>query len=165
LVILGIDPGTATTGYALVTEDGQGNARLIKHGAIRTPAGAPMPLRLQTIFATVTSLIGEFAPDTLAIEELFFGRNVTAALTVGQARGVILLAAAQAALDVYEYKPAEVKQALVGYGNATKQQVQAMLRMMLELTETPKPDDAADAVAVAICHLHSSRLRRLARAG
>jgi crossover junction endodeoxyribonuclease RuvC len=161
VVILGIDPGTATTGYALVTEDVAGEAQLMRCGVVLTPAGAPMPARLQTIYRGISALIAEAAPDAVAVEELFFNRNVSTALTVGQARGVILLAAALAGLPVFEYKPAEVKQALVGYGSASKQQMQEMVRLLLRLDEIPRPDDAADAVAVAVCHLHSARLRRL----
>ncbi len=165
MITLGIDPGTATTGYGLVTEDAGGGAQLLRDGVVQTPAGAPMPERLLTLYRGVATLIDEAGPDTLAIEELFFSRNVTTALSVGQARGVVLLAAAQAGLAIYEYKPAEVKQALVGYGGAKKQQIQEMLRMMLGLHEIPRPDDAADAVAVAVCHLHSARLRRLMAGG
>ncbi len=161
MVILGIDPGTATTGYGLITEDEAGEARLIRYGAITTQPGVPMPERLLTIYREVDGLIREYAPDAVAVEVLFFGRNVTTALTVGQARGVVLLAAAQAGLPIYEYKPAEVKQALAGYGNADKRQMQEMVRIMLGLDVIPRPDDAADAVAIAICHLHSQRLRRL----
>jgi crossover junction endodeoxyribonuclease RuvC len=161
LIVLGIDPGTATTGYGLVTEDESGEAKLIGYGTFQTQAGVPMPDRLRKLYGEVSALIKDAGPDTLAIEELFFSRNVTTALSVGQARGVVLLAAAQAGLDIFEYKPAEVKQALVGYGSAKKQQIQDMLRIMLGLDSIPRPDDAADAVAVAVCHLHSARLRRL----
>lgn len=161
MVVLGIDPGTATTGYGLVHEDDAGEARLVRCGAITTGPEAPMPERLLAIHRAVTALIREDAPEALAVEALFFGRNVTTALTVGQARGVVLLAAAQAGLPIYEYKPAEVKQALAGYGGADKRQMQEMVRILLGLDEIPRPDDAADAVAVAVCHLHSQRLRRL----
>jgi crossover junction endodeoxyribonuclease RuvC len=161
MIILGIDPGTATTGYGLVTEDEAGEARLVRCGVIETAANTPMPERLQKLYREVSGLIRDAAPVAMAIELLFFGRNVTTALTVGQARGVVLLAAAQSGVPVYEYKPAEVKQALVGYGNAGKQQMQEMVRMMLGLDTVPRPDDAADAVAIAICHLHSARLRKL----
>ncbi|MGQ9489542.1 MAG: crossover junction endodeoxyribonuclease RuvC [Anaerolineae bacterium] len=161
--VLGIDPGTAITGYGLVAEDESGNLHLERYGAFLTQADLPMPERLLSLHRQVTTLIRETRPNAVAIEELFFSRNVTTALTVGQARGVVLLAAAQAGLPVYEYKPAEVKQALVGYGRADKAQIQAMLRLMLSLSEVPQPDDAADAVAVAICHLHSVRLHSLIR--
>lgn len=161
MIVLGIDPGTATTGYGLVGEDDAGEARLVRCGVIATGPDIPMPERLLAIHQAVTTLIREYAPEAAAVEALFFGRNVTTALTVGQARGVVLLAAAQAGLPVYEYKPAEVKQALAGYGGADKRQMQEMVRMLLGLDAAPRPDDAADAVAVAICHLHSARLRRL----
>ncbi|MGC8782265.1 MAG: crossover junction endodeoxyribonuclease RuvC [Anaerolineae bacterium] len=161
MIVLGIDPGTATTGYGVVEEDAAGEARLVRCGVIETPAAAAMPQRLLTIHQRVAGLIAEARPAAIAVEELFFKRNVTTALTVGQARGVVLLAAAQAGVPVFEYKPAEVKQALVGYGNAEKAQIQEMVRMLLDLPAVPRPDDAADAVAVAVCHLHSRRLRCL----
>jgi crossover junction endodeoxyribonuclease RuvC len=161
VLVLGVDPGTATTGYALVAEDAEGEVRLDRCGVFETRAGEPMPLRLRSIHADLSALIRDTAPAAMAVEELFFSRNVTTALSVGQARGVVLLAAAQAGLPIYEYKPAEVKQALVGYGAASKAQMQEMVRMLLGLAEVPRPDDAADAVAVAICHLHSRRLRQL----
>jgi len=161
MLVLGVDPGTATTGYSLVAEDVEGNDRLVRFGVIETRAHEAMAVRLRSIHADLSALIRESAPEAMAVEELFFSRNVSTALSVGQARGVVLLAAAQAGLPVYEYKPAEVKQALVGYGRASKAQVQEMVRMMLGLPEIPRPDDAADAIAVAICHLHSQRLRQL----
>ena len=161
MLIVGVDPGTATTGYALVAEDAEGEIRLVRYGVIETRAGEPMPLRLLSIHADLSALIRETGPEVMAVEELFFSRNVTTALTVGQARGVVLLAAAQAGLPVFEYKPAQVKQALVGYGGASKTQMQEMVRMMLGLAEIPRPDDAADAIAVGICHLHSQRLQQL----
>jgi crossover junction endodeoxyribonuclease RuvC len=165
VLILGVDPGTATTGYALVAENAEGEVLLDRCGVFETRAGESMPERLRSIHAGLSALIRDAAPAAMAIEELFFSRNVTTALSVGQARGVALLAAAQAGLPVYEYKPAEVKQALVGYGAASKAQMQEMVRLMLGLAEAPHPDDAADAVAVAICHLHSQRLRQLIAEG
>ena len=162
MVILGIDPGTATTGYALLTENSEGEAQLLGSGVLVTSASTAMPRRLLAIHQGVVALIAHWAPAELAIEELFFSRNVSTALTVGQARGVVLLAAAQADLEIFEYKPAVVKQALVGYGSAGKKQMQEMVRLMLGLETAPSPDDAADAVAVAICHLHSARIRKLA---
>jgi crossover junction endodeoxyribonuclease RuvC len=163
--ILGIDPGTATTGYGLVSESANGDAQLEEYGTVLTPAGSPMPDRLCQLYRAVSDLCRRMAPDALAIEELFFSRNVSTALTVGQARGVVLLAAAQQCVPIYEYKPMQVKQALVGYGGASKRQIQEMLKLMLGLSEYPKPDDAADAVAVAVCHLHSARLAHLIDAG
>ena len=161
MVILGIDPGTATTGYGLVAEDEAGEARLVRCGVITTAPGVPMPERLLAIHREFTELIRVACTRGGGGRVPFFGRNVTTALTVGQARGVVLLAAAQAGLPIYEYKPAEVKQALAGYGGADKRQMQEMVRILLDLDDIPRPDDAADAVAVAICHLHSARLHRL----
>jgi crossover junction endodeoxyribonuclease RuvC len=161
VIILGIDPGTATVGFGLITEDASGQAELIRYGVITTKPSVPMAERLRTIYDEVSALMRSEGAGALAVEELFFSRNVTTALTVGQARGVILLAAAQAGLPVFEYKPNQIKQALVGYGGADKHQIQEMLRIMLDLDEIPRPDDAADAIAVAVCHLHSERLRGL----
>ena len=162
VLVLGIDPGIATTGYGVVGEDDRGEVVLVAYGAIETQPGAPMPERLQHLYNEVTAVFHQYQPESVAVEQLFFGRNVTTAIMVGQARGVALLAAAQAGLQVYEYKPAEVKQALSGYGKADKRQMQEMVRMVLHLDHIPRPDDAADAVAIAVCHLHSARLRRLA---
>lgn len=161
MVVLGIDPGIGTTGYGVVGEDERGEVRLVTYGAISTTPGEPMPERLHALYTAVCALLAEHRPESVAVEQLFFGRNVTTAISVGQARGVVLLAAAQAGLAVYEYKPAEVKQALSGYGNADKRQMQEMVRMLLNLDHIPRPDDAADAVAVAVCHLHSARLAQL----
>ncbi|HUX76312.1 MAG TPA: crossover junction endodeoxyribonuclease RuvC [Anaerolineae bacterium] len=158
--VLGIDPGTAITGYGLV-EEVRGDLKLVAFGVIRTPAGQPLPGRLQLIYRAVSDLAEEWEPEAAAVEELFFSRNVRTAMSVGQARGVALLALADAGLDVAEYTPLAIKQAVTGYGNADKMQVQEMVRLLLELAEVPRPDDAADALAVAICHLHSARLAAL----
>jgi len=160
VLVLGIDPGTAITGYGLVREDDEGLA-LVGYGVITTPAGQPLPERLQTIYRGLADVIREHQPEQAAVEELFFSRNVRTALSVGHARGVVLLALADAGLQVYEYKPLEVKQAITGYGGADKQQVQEMVRMLLDLERVPQPDDAADAVAVAVCHIHSARMAAL----
>jgi crossover junction endodeoxyribonuclease RuvC len=160
VLVLGIDPGTAITGYGLVREDDEGLA-LVECGVITTPAGQPLPQRLQTIYHGLAAIIGQYQPDQVAVEELFFSRNVRTALSVGQARGVVLLAAAEAGLPLHEYKPLEVKQTVAGYGGADKRQVQEMVRMLLHLEQVPEPDDAADAVAVAVCHVHSARMRAL----
>jgi crossover junction endodeoxyribonuclease RuvC len=133
----------------------------VAYGVILTPAGAEMPQRLLTIFHEIRKLIALHHPDTGAVEKLFFQRNVSTAMTVGQARGVALLALAEAGLSIGEYNPRDVKQAVAGYGAADKPQMQGMVRAILNLTETPKPDDAADALAVAICHLHSAHIARL----
>jgi len=160
VLVLGIDPGTAITGYGLVREDDEGLA-LVECGVITTPAGQPLPQRLQTIYHGLAAIIGQYQPNQVAVEELFFSRNVRTALSVGQARGVVLLAAAEAGLPLHEYKPLEVKQTVAGYGGADKRQVQEMVRMLLHLEQVPEPDDAADAVAVAVCHVHSARMRAL----
>jgi crossover junction endodeoxyribonuclease RuvC len=160
--VLGVDPGTAITGYGVVAEDQDGEFVLLACGVIRTEAHTPMHLRLLELFRDLQALIKEFQPDEMAVEKLFFGRNVTTAISVGQARGSILLAAALAELDVIEYTPAEIKQAISGYGNADKEQVQEMVRQLLDLEQAPQPDDAADGVAIAICHLQTARYRRWA---
>jgi len=157
VLILGIDPGTAITGYGLVCEE-DGVLTLVDCGVITTPSGQPLPERLQAIYAGLSSVIREHRPAAAAVEELFFSRNVRTALSVGHARGVTLLALADAGLPIYEYKPLEIKQAIAGYGGADKRQVQEMVRMLLDLRDVPQPDDAADAVAVAICHIHSARM-------
>jgi len=155
--VLGIDPGTATTGYGVV-EEVEGDLRPLVFGVIRTPADEPLPVRLQSIYQALKELAAEWAPTAAAVEELFFSRNVRTAMSVGQARGVTLLALADIGLDVAEYTPLAIKQAVTGYGNADKAQVQEMVRLLLGLAKAPRPDDAADALAVAICHLHSARL-------
>lgn len=160
MLVLGIDPGTATTGYGLVRETETGPA-LVAYGTIQTPAGAPMPDRLRTIYQELKELIALHGPDTAAVEKLFFQRNVSTAMSVGQARGVALLALAEAGVSVGEYTPRDVKLAVAGYGGADKPQVQQMVRAILNLAEVPRPDDAADALAVAICHLHSMRMKAL----
>lgn len=158
--VLGIDPGTAITGYGLVEEAG-GDLKLLTFGAIRTPAGQPLPARLQLIYRALVDLAAEWQPGAAAVEELFFSNNVRTAMSVGQARGVALLALADSGLSVAEYTPSAIKQAVTGYGNADKAQMQEMVRLLLGLAEPPRPDDAADALAVAICHFHSSRLAML----
>lgn len=157
---LGIDPGTGTTGYGVVALTHAGDFVLLACGVIRTPPRTPMHLRLQELFHDLCGIINEFQPQALAVEKLFFGRNVTTAISVGQARGIVLLAAANAQLEVAEYTPAEVKQAIAGYGNADKRQVQEMVQRILDLPEIPRPDDAADGVAIAVCHLQSLYYRR-----
>jgi crossover junction endodeoxyribonuclease RuvC len=158
--VLGIDPGIAITGYGVV-EEIQGELSLLTTGVIRTPADQSLSTRLQLIYRAVKELAGEWNPTTAAVEELFFSRNARTAMSVGHARGVALLALADAGLDVAEYAPLAVKQAVTGYGGADKGQMQEMVRLLLGLTEIPRPDDAADALAVAICHLHSARLKTL----
>ncbi|MDA8228954.1 MAG: crossover junction endodeoxyribonuclease RuvC [Desulfitobacterium hafniense] len=159
MIILGIDPGTAIMGYGLISKEGN-RLRPIVYSCWRTPPHTPLEERLLSLYNNVQELMDEYKPDQLAIEELFFNRNTTTALSVGHARGVVLLAAAQQGIKVDEYTPLQVKQAVVGYGQADKQQVQYMVRALLGLTEIPKPDDVADALAVAICHAHSLALQK-----
>ena len=153
--ILGIDPGYGITGFGLI-EGERGQFRLLRCGAITTPAGMDFSARLEIIYEDMRKLLEMAKPDAVAIEELFFGQNVTTGIGVAQSRGVILLAIRQAGLEVTAYKPAQIKQALVGYGNATKHQMQDMTKRILHLDAMPKPDDAADAIAIALCHARSS---------
>jgi crossover junction endodeoxyribonuclease RuvC len=154
---LGIDPGTATTGYGLVRLEPDGGLVAVKYGVILTPKEESAPARLEMFYRDLRALLRKFHPDTAAVEKLFFQRNVSTAILVGQARGVALLALQQAKVDVFEYTPNEVKQAVAGYGSADKKQVQDMVRVLLQLNEIPKPDDAADALAIAITHLNTKR--------
>jgi len=162
MLVLGIDPGTAITGYGLVKGEGD-DLTLVACGAITTSSDWPLPERLQRIYQELTALIEDQQPTAAAVEELFFSKNVRTALSVGQARGVALLAAANAGLPIHEYTPLQVKQAIAGYGRATKDQVQQMVKMLLALDSVPQPDDAADAIAVAICHIHSAKLMAILR--
>ncbi|HEX2980412.1 MAG TPA: crossover junction endodeoxyribonuclease RuvC [Anaerolineaceae bacterium] len=157
MLVLGIDPGTATTGYGLVREDPRGDLEVVDFGVITTPAGHPLEKRLLLLYQKLSELILLHQPDSGAVEKLFFQRNVTTAIAVGQARGVAMLALAQYGMPVGEYTPLEIKQAVAGYGGADKNQVQQMVKALLGLADIPRPDDAADALAVAICHLHSRR--------
>lgn len=153
--ILGIDPGYAIVGYGLV--DYQNNQfKTVDYGAITTPAKTDFSLRLETIFRELEGLIHTYEPQAVAIERLYFNSNQKTAIDVAQARGVVLLCAKLAGLDIFEYTPLQVKQSVVGYGQAVKKQVQEMTRVLLHLEKIPKPDDAADALAIAICHGHSS---------
>jgi crossover junction endodeoxyribonuclease RuvC len=154
---LGIDPGTATTGYGFVRLESDGELVAVKYGVILTPKEASAPARLEMFYRDLRALLRKFHPDTAAVEKLFFQRNVSTATLVGQARGVALLAIQQAGIEIFEYTPNEVKQAVAGYGSADKKQVQDMVRVLLGLTEIPKPDDAADALAIAITHLNTKR--------
>jgi len=153
--ILGIDPGYGIIGFGLIEAD-RGQFSLLRCGAITTPAGMDFSARLEIIYEDMKELLQVAKPDVVAIEELFFGQNVTTGIGVAQSRGVILLTIRQAGLEVFSYKPAQVKQAVVGYGNATKHQVQEMTKRLLHLQAMPKPDDAADAIALALCHGRAS---------
>ncbi len=153
--VLGIDPGYGITGFGLI-EANRSDFQLLRCGAITTPPGADFSARLEMIYEDMRQLLSVSSPEAVAIEELFFGQNVTTGIGVAQSRGVILLAIRQAGLPVFQYKPMQVKQAVVGYGNATKHQVQDMTKRLLQLPQLPKPDDAADAIAIALCHARSS---------
>jgi len=154
---LGIDPGTATTGYGLVRLEQDGSLVAVKYGVILTSKEATASARLVILYDELRSLIGEYHPEIAAVEKLFFSRNVTTALAVGQARGVVMLCLEQAGINAFEYTPNEIKQAVAGYGGAQKKQVQEMVRALLALESIPKPDDAADALAIAITHLSTKR--------
>ena len=158
LVLLGIDPGTAVTGFGVVAVDGRRRAELLECGVIRTSSGAPLPLRLAEIHEGVAALIDRFSPGAVCVEGAFHAKNVRSALTLGQARGAIIVAAAIRAVDVVEYAPREVKKAVVGTGAATKDQVAYMVRRHLRLRSDPKPNDAADGLAVALCHAFTGPL-------
>ena len=154
---LGIDPGTAITGYGLVRIERGGELVAVKYGVILTPKDANPPVRLEMIYDGMNDLLKEYTPDVAAVEKLFFARNVTTGIAVGQARGVVMLALQKAGLEIFEYTPKEIKNAVSGYGGADKRQVQEMVRALLQLDSIPKPDDAADALAVAITHLSTRR--------
>jgi crossover junction endodeoxyribonuclease RuvC len=161
MLVIGIDPGTAITGYGLVNENPDGSIIAVDYGILTPPASMPMPQRLLELYRQLKETISLHHPESGAVEKLFFQRNVRTAISVGQARGVALLALAEAGVEVGEYSPLEVKQAVVGYGGAEKSQIQMMVRALLNLKEIPNPDDAADALAIAICHLHSARIKML----
>ena len=162
MLVLGVDPGLATTGYGLVCERDSG-LQAVAYGVVTTPANVPLPERLQQLYRELSALIREHRPDESAVEELYFSRNVRTAMSVGQARGVALLALADANLSITSYTPLTIKQAVTGYGGADKVQMQTTVKMLLQLNSVPRPDDAADALAVAICHLHSARLNQVLR--
>jgi crossover junction endodeoxyribonuclease RuvC len=161
MLAIGIDPGTATTGYGFVHLTKNGELELVDYGVITTPSKMPMPDRLQQLHNQLSQLLALHRPNCSAVEKLYFQRNVSTAISVGQARGVALLALAEAGVQVAEYTPREIKQAIVGYGGAEKKQIQKMVQTLLEMESIPHPDDAADALAIAICHLHSMPMRGL----
>ncbi len=156
--VLGFDPGTATTGYGVV--EGKGNRLIhIAHGVITTPPKQDFALRLQTIFKEASALLAEYEPDAVGIEEIYFKQNVTTGISVAQARGVLALAAAQHGKRIGEFAPQQVKLSVTGYGKADKRQVQQMIKTLLNLDDIPKPDDAADALGIAICQIHAGNFR------
>ena len=163
MIILGIDPGYATTGFGVV-ESGRGLLQLVNYGTITTPAGLAFPKRLKMLYDDMNELLGAVRPDAVAVEELFFGHNVTTGIGVSHGRGVILLAVEQFGAPLFEYTPNEVKQAVVGYGGAEKRQVMDMTRRLLKMEHIARPDDAADAIAIALCHARSAT-SMLARCG
>lgn len=158
--ILGLDPGTATTGYGII-DVVDGEPRVVAWGTIRTSPHTEMPTRLKQIYEELLEILEKFQSDAAAIEEVFFGRNITTAISVGQARGVLMLALANAGVPMGEYSPPKIKDAVTGYGKADKHQVQLMVRNMLQLEETPRPDDAADGLAVALTHYQHQRYNSL----
>ena len=153
--ILGVDPGVATIGFGLIEAD-RGRQRLLRYGVVTTPAGLPLSRRLLQISEDMEELLATFRPDEAAVEELFFSKNITTGIAVAHGRGVILLALERAGVPVYEYTPMQVKQAVAGYGGAEKRQVMLMTQRLLKMREVPRPDDAADALAIAICHGRSA---------
>ena len=160
MLILGVDPGIAISGYGIIEKE-QNGAKVLDYGVIRTDAKLDTAQRLKIIYESYLKLIEKYKPSTVAVEELFFNKNAKTIISVSQARGAALLAAALSDLEVSEYTPLQVKQSVVGYGRASKAQVQEMVKLFLKLDEIPKPDDAADALAVAICHLHSYKLQSI----
>ena len=163
MIVLGIDPGTARTGYGIVSREGSKLA-MLDYGCIETINDRPLAQRLLLIHEALTDLLETHRPEAVGVERLFFNKNVQTAFAVGQARGVVLLSAAEHGLPIFEYGPHEVKMAVTGYGRAPKDQVQRMVQMVLSMSELPRPDDAADALAVAVCTAHSARQQQAARA-
>ena len=160
MIILGIDPGLATLGYGVIEADNN-RRRLIQFGTLTTPAGQPMPQRLRAIFQGMNQLMDIYQPDDVAFEELFFSKNITTGMAVSAARGVALVAVVQRTENLYEYTPMQIKQAVTGYGGADKHQVQQMVKMLLNMKEVARPDDAADALAVALTHANSMNMKKL----
>ena len=162
MVILGIDPGLATLGYGVIEADNQ-KRRMIQFGTLTTPAGQPMPQRLRAIYQGMNQLMDIYQPDEVAFEELFFSKNITTGIAVSHARGVALMAVVQRTDNLYEYTPMQIKQAVTGWGGADKHQVQMMVKMLLNMKEIARPDDAADALAVALTHANSMNMKKMFR--
>ena len=161
MIILGIDPGIATLGYGVVEKDARGNFRAVDYGVVVTPKDESLPVRLAMLEEGVKSILEKFHPDEIAMEELFFSKNITTGIAVAHARGVALLTCVKECGKLYEYTPMQIKQALTGYGRADKKQMQSVVTSMLHLQSIPKPDDAADALAVALTHAHTNKLGKL----
>ena len=161
MIILGIDPGIATLGYGVVDKDRSGNCRAIDYGVVLTPKEETLPVRLAILEEGVNRVIDRFSPEEIAMEELFFSKNITTGIAVAHARGVTMLACVKKCGRLYEYTPMQIKQALTGYGRADKKQIQQVVTSLLRLKSTPRPDDAADALAIALCHAFTSRFGAL----
>jgi len=157
MIVLGVDPGLALTGWGLVAATGRNDLSMVKYGCIKTTPAQALTERLKTIHCTLQQIIEENRPQEMAIEELFFSKEARTVAAVGQARGAILVTAALANLPVFEYNPRQIKMSLTGYGSADKNQIQHMVKMLLRLRDIPRPDDAADAIAMAVCHLHTRK--------
>ena len=157
MIILGFDPGLATLGFGVIETNGHKH-KMIEYGVISTPPDMETPIRLRNIYTDVQTIIDKYKPDAIAVEELFFNNNVKTAINVAQARGALLAAASMKTSELYEYTPLQIKQAIVGYGRADKHQVQQMVMYFLGLDKIPKPDDAADGLAAAICHAHTAKM-------
>ena len=165
MIVIGVDPGTARTGYGIIENDSSGNLHAIAYGVITTQPDASTEERLRIIYTQLNEIITLHQPESGAVEKLFFKKNITNAIAVGQARGVIILSLGNMGIDVSEYYPTEVKTAVTGYGAAEKRQIQTMVKALLRLDEIPQPDDAADALAIAICHINSLTIKNLTQAG
>lgn len=161
MIILGIDPGIATMGYGVLDKDGSGNCRAVDYGVVLTPKEETLPVRLAILEEGVNKIIDRFSPDEVALEELFFTKNITTGIAVAHARGVTLLSCVKKCGRLYEYTPMQIKQALTGYGRADKKQIQQVVASLLKLKSIPRPDDAADALAIALCHAFTSRFGAL----
>ncbi len=165
MIILGIDPGIATLGYGVIEKDARGNFRAVDHGVVVTPKDESLPVRLAMLESGLCKILEKYKPDEVAMEELFFSKNITTGIAVAHARGVALLTCVKACGRLYEYTPMQIKQALTGYGKADKKQIQSVVTSLLHLTSVPKPDDAADALGIALCHGFSSRFGELFAVG
>jgi crossover junction endodeoxyribonuclease RuvC len=165
MIILGIDPGLATLGYGVIEKDNKGNCRAVDCGVVVTPKHEGMPVRLAMLEEGVNAVLDKYNPDEIAMEELFFSKNITTGIAVAHARGVALLTCVKRCGKLYEYTPMQIKQALTGYGKADKKQIQSVVTSMLKLKSVPKPDDAADALAIALCHANTSRFGELFAVG